>query len=402
MSTDAHVARRDAIADYRIVGAERLPHLERLVALAAAVCGVPTAVVNIIDDTHQHQIAAIGLEPAVCAREDSMCAAVLHESRHIWVTDAREDPRFAQNPFVTGQIATVRFYASSPIVTPAGITIGTLCVFDDEVGELTAQQSEALDTIARQVVEILELRRVAAELRRSNEQLAQFASQVSHDLRNPLTALGGFLELAEDDPGLTDAPMAAESVARARSVAARMTDMVVDLLAYARAEGVQPRRVETDVAELASSVIEDLDAAIESTGASVAVEAADPVVVGDPTLLRALLQNLVANAIKFSSAAGVSPRIAIRAEHVGDAVRLTVDDNGPGIPVDDRERVFGLLERGSTTEGTGLGIGLATCRRIAESHGGRIGVEDSPLGGARVWVVLPDTTATDAQATLTA
>ncbi|MGX5682522.1 sensor histidine kinase [Schumannella luteola] len=400
MSTAAHVARRDAIAEYRIVGAERLPHLERLVALAAAVCGVPSAVVNIIDDRHQHQIAAVGIEPAVCAREDSMCAAVLHESRHIWVTDAREDPRFAENPFVTGQIATVRFYASSPIVTPSGVTIGTLCVFDDEIGELTAQQSEALDVIARQVVEILELRRVAEELRRSNEQLGQFASQVSHDLRNPLTALGGFLELAEDDPGLEQAPMAAESVARARSVASRMTDMVVDLLAYARAEGARPQRVAVDLGELTNAVIEDLDAAIAECSASISVDARASVT-GDPTLLRALVQNLLANALKFTAATGTTPRVEVRAEHIGGAVRLTVDDNGPGIPVDDRDRVFGLMERGSTTEASGLGIGLATCRRIAESHGGRIGIDESPLGGTRVWVTLPANTEADAPATLT-
>lgn len=405
MTTEIHVARRDAVAAYRIIGHEPDPRLLRLVELAAAICGVESAAINIIDDTHQHQVAAIGVDPTVCSREDSLCHVVLHEPRQIWVTDARLDDRFASSPFVTGEIGYVRFYAASPVVTPAGIPIGTLCVFDDEVGELTPHQSKALESLAGQVVEVLELRRLTAELRRSNEQLAQFASQVSHDLRNPLTALAGFLELAEEDPGLEHAPMAAESISRARSVTSRMTDMVVDLLDYARADGTQPRRVEVDLDEVGRAIIEDLGAVIEEAGATVTVDA-PCTAIGDPTLVRALLQNLVANAIKFAAEPGAAPRVDVHAEPVGDAVRITVDDNGPGIPEADRERVFGLMERGASGGKSGLGIGLATCRRIVDAHGGAIGIDDSPLGGARVWVVLPNDapqrTAKDDRASLNA
>jgi signal transduction histidine kinase len=399
--TEVHAVRRNAIAEYEIVGGAPEPHLDNLVELAAAICGVPTAVINIIDDTHQHQVASIGFEAAACLREDSMCAVVLHEVRHVWVTDARLDERFALNPFVTGEVGNVVFYASSPVVTPAGVPIGTLCVFDEEAGELTDQQSRALDVLAHQVVDVLELRRVAQELERSNEALAHFASQVSHDLRNPLTALSGFLELAEDDPGLPAAELAAESVARARGVTARMTDMVIDLLNYARAEGAQPRRIPVDIAELVHAVVEDLDAAIEKTGATVSVDA-DAQVTGDPTLLRALIQNLIANSIKFTNAAGIAPRVEVRAEHLTDAWRITVDDNGPGVVPADRERVFELMERGVPPETPGLGIGLSTCRRIAETHGGRIGIDDSPIGGARVWVELPDVAVPDVAASLIA
>ena len=96
-----------------------------------------------------------------------------------------------------------------------------------------------------------------------------------------------------------------------------------------------------------------------------------PTVTGDGTLLRALLQNLVANAVKFSAGHGQRPVVGVGAEAVPGGWRVTVDDNGPGVAVEDRDRVFELLARGEDQESVdGLGIGLSTCRRIVQSHGG--------------------------------
>ncbi|MBZ4488588.1 GAF domain-containing sensor histidine kinase [Microbacterium sp. cx-55] len=389
--TAEDVTRREVIADYRVLGEPPSADLQGLVQLAATMCNVSTAVINIIDDRFQHQIASVGFEPATCTREDSMCAVVFREPGHVVVTDAREDDRFKSNPFVTGEVAHVRFYASSPLITPSGIPIGTLCVFDEDAGDLTPARSEGLKLLAGQVVDVLELRRITRELAESNEQLARFAGQVSHDLRNPLTALSGFLELATDSPDMANAPQAARALARAESAANRMTSMVADLLDYARLGGASPKRSAVDVEGIVRAVVEDLQTPLVQTAARISVDARVEVV-GDPTLLRALVQNLVANAVKFSAASGVSPYIEIGAMRLArGGWRITVDDNGPGIAIEERERVFDLMERGTADEVEGLGIGLSTCQRIVEAHGGHIGIDDSPLGGARVWVVLPDT-----------
>jgi signal transduction histidine kinase len=387
--TAEDITRRVAIAEYRLDGEHPEPDLEDLAELAATICRVSTAVINIIDDRYQHQIAAVGFQAAICAREDSMCAVVFQNQEQVVVFDARVDQRFSNNPFVTGELANVRFYASSPLVTPDGIPIGTLCVFDEETGDLDAEKRRAIDLLAHQVVEVLELRKATRELSQSNEQLAHFAGQIGHDLRNPLMAVSGFLELATDSPEMLNAPFAATVIARAESAASRMAIMITDLLTFAQAGGSQPRREQIDLQSLVSSVVEDLHSAIEDSGATVVVDA--PVrLLGDPTLLRALLQNLVANAIKFSAAVGETPLVEIRAQQISAGWRLTVDDNGPGIAPDQRERVFDLMDRGTAHGVSGLGIGLSTCRRIVQAHGGRIGIEDSALGGASVWVVLPD------------
>lgn len=391
MVSQLDITRREAIEAYHVIGEAPAPDLQGIVRLAATVCGVATAVINIIDDRSQHQIAAVGIEPAVCSREDSMCAAVIARPGRVVVPDARLDERFAQNPFVTGEIAHVRFYASSPLVTPSGVAIGTLCVFDESVGDLDESKREALDLLAHQIVDLLELRRISRALSASNDQLSRFAGQISHDLRNPLTALTGFLELAIDSPDMVNAPDAARVLARAESAAERMDDMISDILAYARAGGASPQRTRVDLAAVMDAVVDDLNAQISASGADVRADV-DIEPVGDPTLLRAVLQNVVANALKFTAAAGRAPRVTVDAHAVGGGWRITVDDNGPGVPEADRERVFRLMERGDS-DADGLGIGLSTCRRVVEAHGGRIGIDESPDGGTRVWIVLPDPSA---------
>ena len=215
---DQDAARVEEIAQYAVLGVPPRRDLQALVALAAQICEVPSAVINLITASEQVQIAAVGMDPSVCAREDSMCAAVLHEMEPVIVPDASQDPRFAENPFVTGAIGEVRFYAANHLITPQGVAIGTLCVFDDQPRELDETQRQALRMLADRVVDSLELghrsrqlersltqlRGARDELRRSNEQLAHFAGQAAHDLRNPLTSVSMSLELLQRHPSVLE------------------------------------------------------------------------------------------------------------------------------------------------------------------------------------------------------
>ena len=387
--TDA-AARLEAIADYRIVDAPVDPNLEGLAALATTLCHVSGAAVNIIDDRYQYQVATAGVDAAICDRDDSMCAVVLPDARHVWVADASVDDRFAENPFVTGARGRVRFYASSPLITPAGVAIGTLCVFDDHAGTLTAEQSSALDLLAGQAVEVLELRRLTHELERSNDQLAHFAGQISHDLRNPLTALMGQIDLALDGVDDGDGSRTTHALRRADAAAARMNVMITELLAYARLGGAEAHRERVALGPLVEGVIADLERAVAAFDARITVRIdPDDAIVCDPALIAVLLQNLLANALKFAASADVAPVVELVAQRAPAGWTITVDDNGPGVAAEFRDRVFGVMERGDAGDVPGLGLGLATARRIAQAHGGRITIEDAALGGARLRVSLP-------------
>ena len=264
--------RMAAILAYDAVRMPPRAELLGVVELAARISGLPKATVNIITDTEQHQIATTGFEGSVSPRRDSMCAAILGAAQPVVVADASRDARFARNPSVTGQIDTIRCYVAHPLVTRDGVPVGTLCVFDSEARELGTEQLAGLALLAARTVDVFEVRlrgrelalslmenqAVQAELERSNERLASFAGQVSHDLKTPLTTLSLTLSLIREQ--LEDGQVGAESTAlldRAIHVSERMADLIDDVLDYARLGGTF-RATEVDLDFVLGKVLEDL------------------------------------------------------------------------------------------------------------------------------------------------
>ena len=369
-----------------------LQPLQSLVELAARLCGVPYGVVNIVTSEQQRQIAAVGLEPGICSREDSMCAQVFLSGGTTVVPDASQDPRFASNPFVTGDIASVRFYASVPLETSSGFVLGSLCVFSDTPAAPDAEQIGMLEILARQVVELLELQRrtlqlnkALEEVRGSNARLADFAGRVSHDLRVPLTTILAYVEMGEDDPDIEPGHPAAEYLQLVGASGRRMLAMLEDVLSYSRVGGgLHPQQV--SLRNEAAVVAGDLGVAF---GPGAVLDSQDVQLYADPGQLRTLLQNLVANAMNYSSP---ERELMVRISGVSNyhGATVLVADNGKGIPPEDRLRVLEPLVRlHRPGDGKGSGLGLATCRRIAEAHGGELSLTEPPGGGTTVVITFP-------------
>lgn len=397
-----HVDSRTRVATlerYEVLDQPPRRELVALVELAARVSGVPFATINLITDLEQHQVATVGFDGAVCTYDDAMCTVVVEGGQAVVTEDARDDDRFRDNPFVTGSLGNVRFYASHPLVTPEGVTVGTLCVFDDKPRRLATEDAGMLSTLAHRVVDVLELelrtrqlesalgelQDANVQLESSNERLAAFAGQVSHDLKNPLTALGmslGLIEEELEDSGALDDELAL-LLERAANGATRMEAMIGELLEFARIGG-SPDLQDVDLAEVTSEALADLDG--EVVLATVTVEHL-PVVLGDATQLRMVMQNLLGNASKFV-VAGEKPDITVSASETVDGWRVEVADRGRGVAEADRERVFEPLAR-LDKRVPGNGIGLATCRRIVAAHGGTIGLDPRPGGGVVAWFELP-------------
>ncbi len=390
--------RSEQIERYDVLERPAPPDLQALVDIAAQICEVPTAAINLITHGEQHQIATAGFAPEVCARDDSMCAAVLTETAPVIVEDASRDDRFRLNPFVTGDIGEVRFYASAPLVTPAGVTIGRLCVFDSVTRVLDTTQADTLELLARRVVDVLELRlrtrqleeslleltHTRDELHRSNEQLTHFASQVSHDLMNPLAGIIASAECLATEQAVRDDPVLEAQVRNVFDSGRRMEAMAVEILRHAGLGARLDKRT-VDLDRLLREVRLDLADLLDRTRTTLEVGPLGEVE-GDPRQLYSVFLNLLSNAAKFTRP-GVPPRVSVR-RAVGEGVRLEVVDHGPGIRPERRREVFRLFARADHRV-PGSGIGLATVHRIVTAHGGVVTLAETPGGGTTVVLDLP-------------
>ena len=246
------------------------------------------------------------------------------------------------------------------------------------------------------------LQALTSELQRSNRELAAFASVASHDLKEPLRKIETFGGLLQRKAGPTLSPESADYLKRMISAAGRMNGLIDGLLEYGRVT-TKPRSLQSvDLNRVAREVVDDLEARIAQTGATVSLDDL-PHVWGDALQMRQLLQNLIGNALKFH-APGSVPHVQVGSVACGDfggvvppplsaegCACVFVRDNGIGFEAEHAERIFDVFERldGANRAYEGSGVGLAICRKIAQQHGGVISAQSQPGCGATFTVVLP-------------
>jgi signal transduction histidine kinase len=229
------------------------------------------------------------------------------------------------------------------------------------------------DGLINFLTDVTEQRRMEAELR-------SYADVVAHDLNEPIagiTFLVGLLERRAAEPPPADV------LRQLRMSAERARDLIDGVLLYARAGELETEPVALE--QLVAEVAEDLRPRLERDGATIQTGEL-PDVTGDPRQLRRVLQNLIANALKFRGEE--APRVELSALRDSQEWVVTVRDNGVGVDPEQATRIFGMFSR-ADHEADGVGIGLAVCRRIVEAHGGRIWVEAADGGGAAFRFTLP-------------
>jgi signal transduction histidine kinase len=243
-----------------------------------------------------------------------------------------------------------------------------------EIAELGADVDRMRARIADELIRSERASRRAEtrseELARSNADLEQFAYVASHDLSEPLRKVANFCQLLERQyaPQLDD--KARQYIHFAVDGAKRMQILIGDLLAFSRVGRTTERFVDVDLREILDRALANLEERVASTEPDIVVGRL-PVVQGDPSLLTALLQNLVGNALKYRS--DERPHVELDAELSGAEWVIKVSDNGIGIEPQYADRIFVIFQRLHLRDQYGgTGIGLALCRKIVEFHGGRI------------------------------
>jgi signal transduction histidine kinase len=259
----------------------------------------------------------------------------------------------------------------------------------DEIGRLAEEFNRMASTLAEKDAQV---RRRAAELARSNAELAQFAYVASHDLQEPLRMVVGFVQLLEKRLADKLDADTREFMGFAVDGALRMQNLIEDILAYSRVGTRGKPLARVDSAEALKDALALLASRIAETGAEVDAQLL-PLVMADRTQLVQLFQNLIGNAIKFCK--DHAPRVRVQAVHEAGRWRFSVTDNGIGIAPEFRGHLFVIFKRLHTRrEYPGTGIGLAICKRIIERHGGEIGIESAPDGGSVFWFTLPEENST--------
>jgi light-regulated signal transduction histidine kinase (bacteriophytochrome) len=306
--------------------------------------------------------------------------------------------------------------AAAPIVDSAGRVVqwvGTLTDIDERqrqaelLEELVRERTAALYLANKALSDEIEVRKkaedneraAAEELRRSNRELEQFAYVASHDLQEPLRKTQAFSDrlLKKFSGQLGD--QGQEYIDRITTSATRMRSLINDLLSFSRVATRARPFVGIELAEVVRDTLLDLDERVTQTGATIDVGPL-PRIDGDPTQMRQLFQNLIANALKFHKP-DVAPIVTIRGRiesepaesperAPSDVCWVEITDNGIGFEERFANRIFQIFQRlHGRNEYEGTGIGLAICRKIVERHSGRISATSTPGHGSTFVVVLP-------------
>ncbi|WP_159392567.1 sensor histidine kinase [Streptomyces niveus] len=255
------------------------------------------------------------------------------------------------------------------------------------VSELATSRSDQAE-LARQAAE---LDAAAVELRRSNAELEQFAYVASHDLQEPLRKVASFCQLLEKRYGDQLDDRATQYIGFAVDGAKRMQVLINDLLTFSRVGRVQDAQEEVALDAALDRALRNVSVSIEETGAVVERPAELPEVMGDPTLLTMLWQNLLGNAVKFRHP-DRAPHITVAVDRAegADSWTFSVTDNGIGIPEEFAEKVFIIFQRLHARDAyAGTGIGLSLCKKVVEHSGGHIWIDTAHTGGARIAFTLP-------------
>ena len=231
------------------------------------------------------------------------------------------------------------------------------------------------------------LEKLVRAVARSNADLEQFAYIASHDLQEPLRMVIGYVQLLEKRLADKLDADTHEFMGYAVDGATRMQTLINDILAYSRVSTRAQPLAHVDSAAALKEALDRLASRIAETGAEVHAQPL-PVVRADHAQLVQLFQNLIGNSIKFCK--DRAPRVRVEAVREAERWRFTVTDNGIGIAPEYRGQLFVIFRRLHTRrEYPGTGIGLAICKRIIERHGGEIGIDSAPDGGAVFWFTLP-------------
>lgn len=387
------IQRLEELRELNILDSLPEKSFDDIARLASYICNVPVALISLVDHDTQYFKSSIGLSLTSTPRELSFCGhAINHPDKVFEITDATKDDRFKDNPLVTGDPRIV-FYTGVPLVSDNGHALGTLCVIDHKPNKLNEAQTQALASLAGQVLKLLELHHNNQELEKRNAQVKQYAEQMeafaymaSHDLKEPLRTIRTFSENLERHHSDQLNQKGKQFLHFTVDAARRMTRLIDELMNYAKAGEEQPGEV-IPFTQVMQDFLQLHQENIEEKQASIHYDRYETMQVPS-NISSVVLRNLMLNAIKYVPVER-HPIVSVEANETADQWIFTVTDNGVGIAAGDQEKIFLPFQRIKNGKEKGYGFGLAACKKMLEKHGGTITVNSTPGKGSRFEVRIP-------------
>lgn len=377
---DNEAERLNALREYSILDTLPEKDFEDITKIASEICQTPISLITLIDAERQWFKSKIGIDSAETHRDHAFCAHALNTPNEILnVKDSREDKRFADNPYVTGD-PNVVFYAGVPLVNQDGYALGTICVIDQKPRELNEMQLSSLRALSNQIVHLFELRKanrllkeMEQEIKDRNRDLEQFGYMISHDIKSPIRniiSLAGILKVSlKGKVGTYEQ----EVIDHITNTSARLKTLIDGIIGYYLDLNINTQdKKEIDVQTLMAELISLLDPREEH---AIALFSEVEVVRTSDIALKQILINLITNAIKYNDKERV--QIDIKILDKPDHYEWRVQDNGKGIDKSQFAHIFETFKTLGTKDrfnNSGTGIGLSTVKKLVEKLGGTISV----------------------------
>ncbi len=395
MLTTIEKTRIETLEQYDIMDTVPEEMFDDITAIAAGICNMPIAMINLADDQRLFFKSTLGIGGTEAPLEESVCKVVIRENVDSFeVPDMREDARFKHYEPVIKDPKLVSYFGV-PLKTEEGIAIGTLCVVDYEVRRLTPDQKHAMKSLSKQVVYLLELRKknkllkeYQHKLEKNSKNIEEFSFMAAHDLKSPIRGIDSFLHILHQKYAEDWDPKDVKYFDIIHNNCERMNTLIHDLLDFAKAGKDKETKEHVDTSHLVHSILTNINNEQQETQARLTMSKL-PILRSSKAALTLIFQNLIGNAIKYQPKEQI-PEIKIDATETDDEWRFSIMDNGLGIEQKYLKDIFKPFKRlHSQTEYKGSGLGLSGCKKTVRALGGKIWVESFLGKGSSFYFTIP-------------
>ncbi|RLJ60919.1 GAF sensor signal transduction histidine kinase [Lacinutrix venerupis] len=369
-------ARLKAVKSYQLLDTLPEEDFDNITNLVSNLIDVPISLITLLDAERNFLKSHYGIPFNEAPRDTSFCGhAILSENDLFEIKDARLDPRFENNPLVKEHNAI--FYAGAPLINSDGFPLGTLCIFDSKPRVLSNKQKKSLVILAKQVVQLfelrknnLELREVREELKFQNNNLKNFAGHVSHDMKMPLANMIVTTDILKKKYGDRLDDKALQYLTNLKRSSFTLSEYISNLLDHYESDKTD----NTVDSFYLNHLLEDLVDLLQiNTNCHINFPEDDVEIICNRVALEQILLNLIGNSLKYNDKEHTI--IDISCTIKDEFYNFSVTDNGVGIPEDKLETVFNLFSTVGNLDrngNKGHGIGLSTVKNLVKSLGGTI------------------------------